>query len=537
MSRFPCAGLAVAVSLLAVPFGFADALVVRVANEDATPRLNETVSVPWADVVAALPHARPATLRVLDLNTGRTLAARGADANADGAPEALVFRCDFGPAPGSGGDLGGLEGTHVFRIEEGATPPDAATEAAAEPEPAAASDRPAARLRRSILVPASAACPDRSRVCWAHRVSDSLLETYPEPSSFDAIKPGRWDYTTGFTVSGLLAAAGLGGENSDRYVAYAKRWVDLFVDPAGRFREGVLHRDGQALDDVLPGRVLLALHRSTGEARYLTAARELIRLLDAQPRTREGGFWHKKVYPHQMWLDGAYMASPLLVDYAAQAKEPRYFDDAARQLALMYEHTRDAETGLLFHGWDESKTQAWADPRTGASPVLWGRALGWYMMSLVDCLERLPADHPRRAELTKILRSLAAALARYQDASTGLWHDVLDKGARADDPHETSCTAMFTYALAKGARLGYLEPGDQAVAQAAFAGLLRHHVYLDEQGRFNLTGTVRVGTLNPRYSKGDYASYVMTERRLNDLKGVGAFLLAAVEIEPSPSRR
>jgi unsaturated rhamnogalacturonyl hydrolase len=232
-----------------------------------------------------------------------------------------------------------------------------------------------------------------------------------------------------------------------------------------------------------------------------------------------------------MWLDGIYMASLFSIEFARAFNEPPLFDEACHQITLAHRHTIDAKTGLLYHGWDESRTQAWADKQTGASPEFWGRAIGWYAMALVDALDSLPKDHAKRSELIKILQSLAASLARYQDQRTGLWYQIIDKGDRSDNWLETSSTSMFVYALAKGARLGYIDARYGERAKRAYQGILNNHLYRDEAGRFYLTGTAWIGTLNPRISKGDYDSYVGTARQLNDIKGVAAFLWASLEME------
>lgn len=382
--------------------------------------------------------------------------------------------------------------------------------------------------------PSSLALPGQGR-CWAKVIADSFLAAYPDPRDFDIAKPGRWDYTAGFFLDGLLELHELSPD--PRYLAYAKAWVDLFVDAKGTVSATAYDRSGHALDDVLPGRVLLALYRATGEERYRKAAGQISTELATQPRTKEGGFWHKLMYPHQMWLDGLYMGQPFAVEYGSVAGKGELFDDAARQFELSYRHTIDAKTGLLRHGWDESKQMGWADRKSGVSPEIWGRAMGWYLMAIVDCLDYLPADHPKRPWLISTLASLSKSLERYQDPATGMWYQILDKGDAPGNWHETSATAMFAYAMAKGARKGYLPKEARGVAEKAYAGLLEHHVYLSEQKRLAFTGTVKVGTLNASVSKGDYDYYVTTERRLNDLKGVAALLFASLEIDPCGSRR
>ena len=173
------------------------------------------------------------------------------------------------------------------------------------------------------------------------------------------------------------------------------------------------------IDNILLGRNLLLLYKVTGEEKYRKAAGLLREQLRTHPRTSDGGFWHKKIYPSQMWLDGLYMGEPFYAEYAATFHEDGAFDDIAKQFVLMELHSRDAKTGLLYHGWDESKQQRWADPATGHSPNFWGRAMGWYAMALVDTLEFFPKDHPQRAALLAILKRLAVAIERYQEPESG----------------------------------------------------------------------------------------------------------------------
>lgn len=361
---------------------------------------------------------------------------------------------------------------------------------------------------------------------WAGAVADSVLSTYPNPRDLHNHHPGEWVYQNGFFVNALFAL--WQRTRTPAYWQYLVDWVDLFVDGDGRFDPAAYQPDAYNLDNILPGRLLLSLYRETGAVRYKRAARQLAQQLDKQPRTCEGGYWHKQIYPYQMWLDGIYMAEVFSVEFAATFHEPCYFDEAAHQIMLIHRHTHDPHTGLLYHGWDETRTQVWAHPERGTSPEFWGRAVGWYVMALVDCLEVLPSAQPGRPKLLSILQELAASVARYQDADTGLWYQVLDKADRPDNWTETSCTAMFAYAFAKGVRLGYLDGGFRSYAQAAYRGLLDEYVTLDAQGRFALHETVSVGTLR---SEGDYAYYVSTPRRTNDFKGVAAFLYASLELE------
>ncbi|HMF53738.1 MAG TPA: glycoside hydrolase family 88 protein, partial [Edaphobacter sp.] len=261
------------------------------------------------------------------------------------------------------------------------------------------------------------------------------------------------------------------------------------------------------------------------------AAKYIYDQLALQPRTPSGGYWHKQIYPNQMWLDGAYMAEPFRAEYAALLQQPEDFTDITKQLLLMDQHMRDVRTGLLRHGWDESKQMKWADPKTGLSPEAWGRAMGWYAMALVDVLDWLPADNPDRAEIVRALNRTAKAIVAYQDKKTSLWYQVLDKGSQKGNFTEASASSMFVYALAKGVRMGYLPQADLAAARRGWSAIQAAFVTPGPDGMSALKGTVMVGGLGGTpYRSGTFDYYVGEKTILNDAKGVGSFLLAGSEM-------
>jgi unsaturated rhamnogalacturonyl hydrolase len=283
--------------------------------------------------------------------------------------------------------------------------------------------------------------------------------------------------------------------------------------------------------------LLLLLYKVTGQEKYRKAAALLRQQLKTHPRTSEGGFWHKKIYPSQMWLDGLYMGEPFYAEYAATFHEDADFDDIARQFMLMEMHARDPNTGLLYHGWDESKQQRWANPQTGRSPNFWGRAMGWYAMALVDTLDYFPKDHPQRNSLIAILKRLAAAVEKYQDRKSGLWYQVVDKAGAPGNYLEASASCMFVYALAKAVREDYLPASYLRVAAQGYQGIQKHFIEPETGGQVNLKGTVSVAGLggNP-YRDGSYQYYLSERVVTNDPKGMGAFLLASTEMERAGRR-
>lgn len=362
----------------------------------------------------------------------------------------------------------------------------------------------------------------------SRRMAATAMTLWKDSLSTDPDKPSKWAYEQGVLLEGI---GRVWVETRDkRYLDYIQRLTDRFVADDGMIR--TYKPDDYNLDNVLSGRNLLLLYKATDQEKYRKAAASLRAQLQAQPRTIEGGFWHKKIYPSQMWLDGLYMAEPFYAEYAATFREDADFNDIAEQFVVMERHARDPKTGLLYHGWDESRRQRWADPSTGHSPNFWGRADGWYAMALVDTLDYFPKNHPRRGELLSILSRLAVAIEKYQDPKSGLWYEVLDKGGEKGNYLEASASCMFVYALARGVHKGYLPASYLKVASRGYLGIEEQFVEPAQDGGINLKGTVSVAGLggNP-YRDGSYQYYLSEKVVTNDPKGVGAFLLASSEME------
>lgn len=367
--------------------------------------------------------------------------------------------------------------------------------------------------------------PAAAKDNWGSRTCDWLMQGHPQGLG------DTWEYDNGLMLRGCEQ---LGLKQGDaRYLDYVKKSVDRLVRADGSIKGYKL--EDYTLDNINSGKLLFALLARATDAkereRYTKALQLLRSQLKNQPRTSDGGFWHKKIYPSQMWLDGLYMAAPFMAQYAATFNESALYDDAVKQVVLMEQHLRDAKTGLLYHGWDESKQQRWASSVSGTSPEFWGRSLGWYAMGLVDLLDYLPEKHAKRAEVLGVLQRLATALAAVQDKQRGVWWQVLDKPAAARNYREASATAMFSYALAKAVRRGWLDSAKFGpVAERAYAGLLKEFVSTDAQGNVELRGVCKVAGLggNP-YRDGSYEYYVSTDIASNDPKGLGAFILASVE--------
>ncbi len=362
---------------------------------------------------------------------------------------------------------------------------------------------------------------------WSVRMSDSILRRFSADRT-------SWHYEEGLVVKAVADTAA--ASENDRLARFVRDWVDLWVTPDGDIRTYRL--DEFNLDQIYPGRVLFPVLRQTGELRYRKAIELLRDQLRRQPRTKSGGFWHKRIYPNQMWLDGIYMASPFYAEYASLFGDGAGFDDITAQIALIEKHIRDPKTGLLYHGWDESRQQRWASPETGCSPQFWGRGMGWFAMAVADVLDYFPPGHAGRKILTDILNRTAQAVLRVQDSQSGLWYQVLDRADAPGNYLESSASSMFAYAFAKGVRKNllpreYLEP-----ACKAFRGLVDRQVTQDSDGGWSLNGICSVAGLGgDPYRDGTYGYYTGEKVTTNDPKGVGAFILAALEMEAADTRR
>jgi len=356
----------------------------------------------------------------------------------------------------------------------------------------------------------------------------------------EAYTPDRvvWHYEHGLVLQSLFALASR--QEDQEMLSWVKSRMDLLIREDGTIRG--YREEEYNLDQINPGKLLFDLLDLYGEDKYRTALETLRGQLKNQPRTETGGFWHKKIYPRQMWLDGLYMQGPFYARYARQFGSPEDTADVLSQLILIYDKTRDPRTGLLYHAWDESRKQLWADPDTGCSPHFWGRALGWYGMALTDVLDQIPEKGTpagMRERILGITRELAAAILDYQDKASGLWFQVLDQGRRDKNYLETSASAMFVYYLLKMSRTGVWDARltGRAVeaARKGYRGLVDRRITRDGAGKVHLQGICSVAGLggNP-YRDGSFEYYVKEPVAADDFKGGGPFILAALEAEELP---
>jgi len=384
-------------------------------------------------------------------------------------------------------------------------------------------------LTAALATPLLAAAQAPRPAAMSQRMADAFMSWQPDSIVVGDRKTARWDYEQGLMNRALERVWQRTGD--PKYFSYIKKNIDQFVNKDGSIRTYKL--EDYNLDNIAVGHAVLLLAQTSvpEQEKYRLAAATLRKQLDAQPRTKAGGFWHKQKYTNQMWLDGLYMAEPFYAEYSALTADSKGLDDVAKQFALIEKNLADPKTGLLYHGYDESREQKWANKTTGQSPNFWDRGIGWYAMALVDVLDYLPAGNPHRAELIKDIQRLAPALAKYQDAKTGTWSLVMGQEGRKGNYAEASGSSMFVYALAKGARMGYLDKKYAAVAKKGYDGLLKSFV-ATENGALAFNGTVSVGGLGGSpYRDGTYEYYLSEPLRKNDLKGVGPFILASVEME------
>ncbi|OMF22693.1 glycosyl hydrolase family 88 [Paenibacillus sp. FSL H8-0548] len=363
-----------------------------------------------------------------------------------------------------------------------------------------------------------------SKLAWSQKIAETITQQ-TDANGYHEFPSGRWAYVEGMLLMAMSRVGIHYGNEND--ISFMKRHMDLFVNEDGSIKSYSLEEYN--LDQINQGKNLFLLLEMTGDSRYEKAAHLLAAQLLGQPRTSEGGFWHKKVYPYQMWLDGLYMSSPFLAQYAKTFNKPALFDEVAHQLLLIESKTRDKASGLLYHGWDESKEQVWADAVTGCSPHFWSRAMGWYAMAIVDSLEHFPIDHPKRGTIVGLFERMCRALGRVQEADSGLWFQVLDQGFRKGNYLEASGSCMFVYAMAKGLRLRYLERDLYETAAKGFNGIITHLIEEDDNNIHLHSICHGAGLSLDR--DGSYGYYIGEQVVSDSFMGVAPFLLAALEAE------
>jgi unsaturated rhamnogalacturonyl hydrolase len=361
---------------------------------------------------------------------------------------------------------------------------------------------------------------------WSVRMADSEVDRMGDSLNWKDGGRAKWSYTSGLLTLSLLKLNE--AVPTPKYVEFSKAAIGSFIQEEGTVR--TYKREDFNIDNINPGKTLLALWELTKEERYQKAADILRDQLNDHPRTSQGGFWHKQRYPSQMWLDGLYMGAPFYAEYATLFSQPADFDDVVKQFRLMDEHGYDPATGLYFHGWDEARNPEWANPVTGTSSNFWGRGLGWFSMALVDTLDFIPENHPGRSELITILKKVCAGIVKYQDPETGLWWQVLDQGGREGNYLEATAASMFVYSMAKGVNQGYLADKFREPARKGYAGIIGDLIRKDANGGISIVSCCSVAGLGFGRD-GSYAYYLREPIVDNDHKAVGPFILAGLELQ------
>jgi len=359
------------------------------------------------------------------------------------------------------------------------------------------------------IPPAEAQWKLQPKVDWSKAVVESTMKRYPKPTDL-----GNWAYVKALYLFSQYLVWKRTGD--PRYFEYIKNWVDSHVDNSGNIDHNL-----EALDYMLPGNLLLALYQETADEKYRLAAQKIRERLKTYPRTSDGGFWHATGASRksQLWLDGTYMSLPFLVRYGQMIGESKYAnDEAVKQLLIDAKHLQDPASGLLYHAYDESGGSTWADPKTHHSSEFWCRAMGWYGMAIVDVLEVLPKDHPKRAQLIAILQDLIKGLVKYQDSKTGLWYQVVDKGSADGNWLETSSSSMYIYIISMAVRRGYVEKSYEDVAQKGYQGVLAKLSIAAD-------GTADIPDICEGTNVADLAYYLARKHPANDFHGLGAFLI------------
>ena len=382
-----------------------------------------------------------------------------------------------------------------------------------------------------MCVFALAACTAKAPL--SVKVVRSEMVRCPEATFIDGQEGNlKWNYTTGLELKAMLDVYCHSERSEESILNYVDAWYDAIIG-----EDGVIYKykkSNYSLDHICPGRTLFELYDLTGKPKYKAAMDTLYSQLQSQPRTPEGGFWHKAVYPEQMWLDGLYMAQPFYAEYTARfvsdsLQQQANYEDIAHQFQTVYDYTYDPVTGLLRHAWDSSHSMFWCNPETGQSDHAWGRAMGWYLMGLVDVIEILPAGEEQDA-LVRIFGNAFQSLPLFADKETGLWYQVLDRPYAEGNYLEATASAMIVYAWLKGCRLGII--GNREGAVQAFDSLLKTFVRVDEDGLVNLDHCCEVAGLGGKNNRrGDYDYYINEPVRSNDPKGMGPLIWAALEYE------
>jgi len=391
----------------------------------------------------------------------------------------------------------------------------------------------------------------------------SEMKRVPESYLLDFSKKPKWSYVMGIELEGMLDTyLRYGG---DDILKYCKMYTDKMIAENGDITGyNILDYN---LDNIRTGHFVTRMYQNWPEAKNLLAMQTMMKQLQDQPRTiADKVFWHKAIYAYQVWLDGIFMGLPFrvltapIMENTQKARRNRkapttqsIYDDAVNQLNITYQRTLDPKTGLNRHDYDETRKTFWADKETGLSQHCWGRAQGWFTMALIEVLDALPEDYTRRGEVIDLLKKDFDAILKWQDKKSGLWYQVMDSPKREGNYLESTCSAMFTYALLKAYRKGYVDSQYRDAGIKAYKGMIKNFIKVHADKTISLTQCCSVAGLGPaatpeveaamkqinpkgtvkenKKRDGSYEYYLSEPIRDNDAKGVGPFLWASLEME------
>lgn len=363
---------------------------------------------------------------------------------------------------------------------------------------------------------------------WSVRMVESEMIRNPESWQLDFQPRLKWDYCHGLELQAMLDVYDTyGGEH---IFDYAVAYADTMVQDNGTIL--TYKPEEYNIDRLNPGKYLFRIYDQTKNVKYKKAIDLLRSQLDTHPRNDDGGFWHKQVYPNQMWLDGVYMGAPFYAEYAYRNSRPQDYADVVKQFLLAAKHTYDPKTKLFRHATDVARKERWADPVTGQSAHSWGRAMGWYAMAFVDALDFIPKHETGRDSMLVILNNMMEQVKRIQDEKTGLWYQVLDRSGDKGNYLEATCSTMFIYTIFKAVRMEYIDKSYLEIAMKGYNGLLDNLMKVDQNGVISISNCCAVAGLGGKnYRSGTYEYYLSEPVRDNDPKAVGPFIMASLELE------
>ena len=342
---------------------------------------------------------------------------------------------------------------------------------------------------------------------------DTLMKKF---KAADLPPTGKYHYHQGVFLSGVENVYDI--TRDEKYITYVKEYIDSQITMNGE----IINHIKEDLDDLQPSLLLFLLYEITKDERYNKVIKKTAQYFSEIKTNPEGGFWHKGHTPDQMWLDGLYMAGPFMAEYAKKYNCPKFFDIVYTQMYLMKKHMFDSQTGLLYHGWDYSKKMEWSDSETGCSAFFWGRSIGWYIVAITDILDCIPENYEKRQDFIDTGAELINAIVKFQDKNSGRWYQIVNRGADPKNWLENSCSCLFTYAISKAVRKGYIDREFEKIADMGYNGVLETIGFTDDNSI--ILDHICIGT-----GIADYDYYLNRPTCINDLHGMGALLLMCTE--------